>query len=329
MARLSYPNPASLTSEPPAAAPRSTPADMFAGGMSALAAAAAGVTIVLWASAFVVIRVVGAQLSPGPMALGRVTVAAIVLTPLVLHRRDGSPLLPRGRMLGRVVAYGVMWFAGYNVALNAAERHIDAGTAALVVNIAPLLIAIGAAAFLREAFPRPLLVGCIVAFAGIALMSAGTGDSSSHNAASGLALGVLAAVLYAGAVLIQKVILRDLDGLRVTWLGAVVGVIALLPFAPQLAGELPTVSGRTVLGLVYLGVFPTAVAFTTWAYALRRVPAGRLGPIGYLVTVVSTAMSWLVLSEVPTTPVLIGGAVCLAGVAISRSRGGPRPRRRR
>lgn len=326
MARPSYPNQTSLTSES-TAAPRTTPADAFTGEMSALAAAAAGVTIVLWASAFVVIRVVGAELSPGPMALGRVAVAAIVLTPLVLRRRGGSPLLPRGRTLGRVVAYGVMWFAGYNVVLNAAERHIDAGTAALVVNIAPLLIAIGAATFLRESFPRALLVGSIVALAGIALMSAGTGGSSSHNTASGLALGVLAAVLYAGAVLIQKVILRDLDGLRVTWLGAVVGVVALLPFAPQLTGELPAMSGQTILGLVYLGVFPTAVAFTTWAYALRRVPAGRLGPIGYLVTVVSVAMSWLVLSEVPTTQVLIGGAVCLAGVAISRSRGGPRLRR--
>ncbi|HEY8718774.1 MAG TPA: DMT family transporter [Pengzhenrongella sp.] len=282
--------------------------------------AAAGVTVVLWASAFVVIRVVGAELSPGPMALARVTVAALALTvPTVLSRR-GRPLLPRGRTLIQVFAYAAAWFAGYNVALNAAERHIDAGAAALVVNIAPLLIAVGAVAFLSEQLSRPLLLGCLVAFGGVALMATGAG-SPGHNDSVGLVLGVVAAVLYAGAVLIQKVILRDLDGLHATWLGCLVGAIALLPFAPQLLAELPTVSGRATLGVVYLGVFPTAVAFTTWAYALNRVPAGRLGPIGYLVTVVSVTMSWLVLSEVPTAQVLVGGAVCLAGVAISRWHG--------
>ena len=108
---------------------------------AAKALVAASVTIVLWASAFVVIRSSGAHLSPGPMALGRVAVAALVLTPFAL--RGARPLLPRGRVLLPVVGYGALWFAGYNVALNAAERHVDAGTAALLVNVAPVLIAVG------------------------------------------------------------------------------------------------------------------------------------------------------------------------------------------
>ena len=79
-----------------------------------------------------------------------------------------------------------------------------------------------------------------------------------------------------------------------------------------------------LLGAAYLGAFPTAVAFTTWAYALRRMPAGRLGPLGYLVTVLSVLMSWVFLSEVPSTLALVGGAVCLVGVVVSRRR--PRSR---
>lgn len=285
---------------------------------STLAAGAAGLTAVLWASSFIVIRVVGAELSPGPMALARVTVAVVVLTPLVLHGGD-RPLLPRGRAAVRVAIYGLMWFAGYNLALNAAERQVDAATAALAVNVAPLLIAVGAGAFLGEGFPRPVLVGCAVGFGGVAIMTMGMGGLPQDGAAAGLGLGLLAAALYAAAVLLQKVILRDMSGLRAIWLGCVVGAIALLPFAPQLYAELPAASVRAISGTVYLGVFPTALGFTLWAYALRRVPAGRLSPIGYLVTVLSVLMSWLLLSEVPSLLVLVGGAVSVAGVAISRT----------
>ena len=46
---------------------------------------------------------------------------------------------------------------------------------------------------------------------------------------------------------------------------------------------------------VYLGVAPTAISFSTWAYALARSPAGRLGATTYLISALAVAMSWLVL----------------------------------
>ena len=310
--------------------PSSTRAE---GGTKAFLAAV--VTIVLWASAFVVIRSSGAHLSPGPMALARVAVATLVLTPFVLHGRGRSvlhgrrrsvlrgrggtvgSLLPRGRELLPVVGYGALWFAGYNLALNAAERHVDAGTAALLVNVAPVLIAVGGGIFLREGFSRPLFLGCAVAFGGIALMATG---SSGGRDALGIVLGLVAAVLYASSVIMQKVTLRSIDALRATWLGCVVGTVVTVPFAGELVREAQGAPVSALLGAAYLGAFPTAVAFTTWAYALRRMPAGRLGPLGYLVTVLSVLMSWAFLSEVPTVPALVGGAICLVGVVVSRWR---------
>lgn len=285
---------------------------------SVRAALAALVTIVLWASAFVVIRSTGSHLSPGPMALARVGVAALVLTPFVLvrRRREPGPLLPRGgRAVLTVVGYGALWFAGYNLALNAAERHVDAGTAALLVNVAPVLIALGGGLLLREGFSRPVFLGCAVAFAGVAVMAA---DSSGRRDVAGIVLGLLAAVLYASAVLLQKVTLRSVDALRATWMGCLVGTAVTLPWAGELVREAQGAPTSVLLGAGYLGVFPTAVAFTTWAYALRRMPAGRLGALGYLVTVLSVLMSWAFLSEVPSTAALLGGAVCLVGVVVSR-----------
>ncbi len=70
--------------------------------------------------------------------------------------------------------------------------------------------------------------------------------------------------------------------------------------------------------VVYLSVFPTAVAFTTWAYALSRTTAGRMGATTYLVPPLAVLMGWMVLGEVPPALALIGGALCLVGVAVTR-----------
>jgi drug/metabolite transporter (DMT)-like permease len=98
----------------------------------------------------------------------------------------------------------------------------------------------------------------------------------------------------------------------------VVGAVVLLPWAPQLVHELAVAPARTVADGIYLGLFPTAVGFTTWSFALRRTDAGRLTASTYAVPAVSTLMSWLLLGEIPSVWAFVGGIVCLFGVAISR-----------
>ncbi|MQA36066.1 DMT family transporter, partial [Modestobacter roseus] len=77
----------------------------------------------------------------------------------------------------------------------------------------------------------------------------------------------------------------------------------------------------SIAGMVYLGAVPTAIAFSTWAYALSRMDAGRLGVTTYLVPPLVVLMGWLLLDEVPPALAVVGGVVCLAGVGISRRRG--------
>jgi drug/metabolite transporter (DMT)-like permease len=296
---------------PPAAEPRFSE--------SRKAAVAAGITVLLWASAFVAIRDVGHTLSAAPLALIRLAVAAVALTVLVVARR-GRRVIPvplSRRTFGLIAACGVLWLAGYTVALNAGEQHVDAGTAALLVNVAPLLIAFGAGLFLGEGFPRALIAGSLVALGGVAVISVG---SSGDRDWIGVALCLLAALLYTAGVLIQKVVLRYTDGLTTTWLACLVGTAVLLPWTPQLVSELRDASLGAILAAVYLGLFPTAIGFSTWAYALQRMDAGRLSANTYVVPTVSVLMSWAILSEVPTVYGLIGGAISLVGVAISRRR---------
>ncbi|WP_454174712.1 DMT family transporter [Gordonia sputi] len=287
-----------------------------------LAAIAATVTVILWASAFIAIRSAGESFSPGALAFGRLATALVALVPIVvvMRRRNGLgrglPPLPRGRGLVLVLVYGVAWFALYTVTLNWAEQHLDAGTAALLVNFAPILVAVFAGLFLGEGFSHRLLVGIGVAFAGVVLITAG--GSGPHADWLGIALGVAAAVLYATGVLVQKVALSHIDALSATFWGVMAGVLATVPVAPAAVREVAAAPASDIAAMIFLGVGPTAIAFTTWAYALSRTSAGAMAATTLVVPALVIVLSWLLLGEVPTPLRIVGGVLCLAGVAMTR-----------
>jgi drug/metabolite transporter (DMT)-like permease len=275
---------------------------------------AAAVTVVLWASAFVAIRSAGHDFSPGALALGRLLPATAVLCVIAFVQRVGWP--PRAAWPG-IVATGALWFGVYMVALNWGEQHLDAGTAAMVINVGPILIALLSAWLLHEGLRRSLLLGITVSFAGVILVGIATWTGRGPSL-TGVMLCLLAAVAYAVAVVSQKPALRHASPLQVTTFGCAVGTIACLPFTGQLVSQLTTAPAAATLSVLYLGVFPTAVAFTTWAYALSRTSAARMGATTYLVPALTVLLGWAILGEVPSWLALAGGALCLAGVALSR-----------
>jgi drug/metabolite transporter (DMT)-like permease len=282
---------------------------------SALAAVA--ITVLAWASAFVAIRAVGASYEPGPLTLGRLLVGSLALGAGLLVTRRW--VWPTRREWALVVLCGLAWFTVYNLALNAAEQRVDAGTTAMLVNVGPILIALFAGLWLGEGFPRWLVIGALVAFGGAVLVGAATSNTAESDLL-GVMLTLVAAVTYAIGVLAQKPVLRRLPGLQVTWLACTIGALVCLPFTPGLLTEMAAAPGAATAGLVYLGVVPTALAFSTWAYALARMDAGRLGVSTYVVPPITILMSAALLGEVPPLLAIVGGAVCLVGVALSRRR---------
>jgi drug/metabolite transporter (DMT)-like permease len=279
-----------------------------------LALGAALVTVTLWASAFVGIRDAGRELSAGALSLGRLLVAAAALGVVVAVRREALP--PRADV-PRLVLCGALWLGAYNVLLNAAEQRVDAGTAAMLVNVGPILIALLAGLLLHEPLHRSLLAGCAIAFAGADVIGAATSDRSS-DAGWGAALCLAAALAYAGGVVAQKPLLERTSGLQVTFLACVVGIVVTLPFAPALVDEASSASASALAWTVYLGLVPTAIGFSTWAYALRRTTAGRMGATTYLVPPIAIVLAWALLDETPPPLALAGGALCLLGVALAR-----------
>ncbi|MFF8266670.1 DMT family transporter [Streptomyces sp. NPDC016562] len=285
------------------------------------ALAAAAVTVALWASAFVSIRSAAAHYEPGALALGRLLTASLALAVVLVVKR--VPFPPRQAWPG-ILASGALWFGFYMVALNWGEQGVDAGTAAMIVNIGPIVIALLGGWLLGEGFPPKLLVGMAVSFAGAAVVGLSTSKGGSASL-TGVLLCLLAALAYAAGVVSQKPALKYASPLQVTTYGCFVGTALTLPFAGQLLSQLPQAPTAATLNMVYLGLFPTALAFTTWTYALARTTAGKLGATTYAVPAAVVLIAWIALDEIPGWLTLLGGAICLAGVAVSRSR---RPVRR-
>jgi drug/metabolite transporter (DMT)-like permease len=272
-------------------------------------------TVTAWGSAFVAIRAVADDLSPGALALGRLLVACLVLTAIALLRREP---LPARRDLVSIAVFGILWLGVYSTTLNAAEHRVDAGTAAMLINTGPILIAILAGLFLHEGFPPRLFAGCAAAFVGAVLIA--VGSTSGGHSLIGVALCLLAASAYAVAVVVQKPVLARVSSLQVTWLGCVAATIVCLPFAPRLASETTDAGASTLGWVIYLGLVPTALGFVTWAFALNRTSAGRMAALAYLIPVVAVVLGWAVLDEVPAHLAILGGALCLGGVYVARRR---------
>ena len=289
-------------------------------GTDWVALGAALFSVVTWASAFVGIRALAEDLSPGAFTFGRLLVALLALTAIVAVRRPSLPSRRRDWLV--IAASGAIWFGAYFTILNAGERLVDAGTAAMLVNVGPILIATFAGLFLGEGFPPRLMVGMAIAFAGTLVIGVATSTGASEpEAPIGVALSLLAALAYAIGVTLQKTVLDRVPALGVTWIACAVGLAVTLPFAPLFAGEIGDAGVDAVAWIVYLGIVPTALAFTTWAFALNRTTAGRMGNTSYLVPPVAILLGWLLLSEVPPTLAYAGGALCIAGVIVARSRG--------
>lgn len=271
-------------------------------------------TLLAWSSAFVVIRAVGEVFPPAELAFLRMAVAVPLLALLMIGKKWVAPTLREWILIS---AFGIGWFTTYIVALNTAELSIDAGTASFIVNIGPLLIAVGASMFLGESLPRNLLAGAVVSLSGVGLIAWSTSTSDNFDIA-GVLWALVATVTYAIGVLTQKPALKRISSAQVTFLGAVISLIPLLFWAPSAIGHFVSASPDAAFGIVWLGAIPTALGYGLWGYALTRMPAGRLGVSTYLVPPLVVVESFLLLGETAHPIAILGGAIALAGVWWSR-----------
>jgi terminal-alkyne amino-acid exporter len=284
-----------------------------------LAAGALVLTIVLWASAFAGIRVALQHFGPEHLSILRLAVASAVLGAIAVAR--GGLRVPARRDLPRLVLVAFTGMTAYQLLLNSGEVSVPAGTASLLVNVSPLFTAILAATLLGERLPGRARAGLALGFGGAALVAVARDGGVGVDARALLVLG--AAVAQATFFVAQKAVLERsrLDAFDVTAWAMWIGTAMLLPFAPGLPHAVATAPAGAIAAVLYLGVGASALGFVSWAYASARVPVSFAASTLYAIPVVAALVAWAWLGETPAALAVAGGAVAIAGVALTARAG--------
>jgi drug/metabolite transporter (DMT)-like permease len=285
--------------------------------LDARALGAVLVTLTFWASAFAGIRAAldglgtDAGYGPGQLALLRFLVASAVLAVYAIARGIRTPAR---RDLPGVLLSGFLGITVYHVALSFGEVTVTAGAASLLIASVPVFTALGATLFLGERLSALGWVGIAISFAGVALIALGEAEGFAFD--PGAFFVLLAAVGSSAYFIVQKPYLRRYSAIEFASYSIWAGTLFMLPFAPGLLRQLPEASTGATLAVVYLGVFPAALAYVSWTYAMSRAPASLVTPFLYGSPVLAIAIAWVWLGEVPTLLSLAGGALAVTGVVI-------------
>ena len=273
------------------------------------------ITLLCWASAFAGIRACLTAYTPGELALLRFLVGSLILA---LYAAITKIPLPQKEDWGGIAFIGFLGITAYHLLLNYGELSVTAGAASLLVNTAPIFTALFSLAFLGERLSLKKWLGIAISFTGVVIITGTNAQGISFDGASLLIL--LAAVCISIYMIIQKPYLKKYTALQLTTYIIWIGTFFLLPFLPSLIKALLTAPLNATLAGVYLGIFPSAIAYTTWAYILAQIPASRAATLLYLVPVLAIIVAWVWLQEVPTINSLIGGTIVLAGVVLVNTR---------
>lgn len=279
--------------------------------MDGKALAALGTTVLFWASAFPGIRQALHGYTPEHLALLRFLVASMVL---LLYGVVARPRLPTKEEVPFFVGAGLLGFPLYHIPLNYGEVTVTAGSASFLINTVPVFTAILAAIFLGEQLNSWGWVGISTSFVGASLIA--VGERGGLTLDPGVFLILFSALSNSAYFVVQKPKLERFTALEFTSYAMWAGTALMLVFLPGLPTAVATAPASATLSVVYLGVFPAAIAYVTMAYVLSKASASVSVSFLYAIPPLTLLMSWLWLGEVPTLLSVIGGITSLTGVAV-------------
>jgi drug/metabolite transporter (DMT)-like permease len=281
--------------------------------------AALFVALLVWASSFPATRIALTAYPPGHLALARYSLATLVLLAYCMLVR--APL-PRRADLPALALTGLLCGTLYQLGFNFGMRSVSSGPAAVLVDTVPIFAALLGFFFLRERLAARAVGGIVLGFLGSALIAAGEAGAAGVFAFEPGAVYLLfSSLAFSLGSVVQKPLLLRLPAVPVTAYYFVAATLGLCGFVPGLPASIASAPASANWALLYLALFPGALSFALWSYALARLPVAQASSALYLVPVFTFPIAWAWMGEVPGALSFIGGAIALAGVLLVQLKG--------
>ena len=263
---------------------------------------------ILWGIPYLLMKVAVADFPPAAVVAGRTLIGAMILIPIALYRKSF-----KGAVLGFkfVALYALLEMIGPWILITTAEQKIDSGLAAILVSTVPIFATIITS--LRgdhSVWQFKRVFGIVIGFIGL-IAVVGIESLFGNSDPKSIAMVVLAALGYAYAVIMVTSNLPLVDGIAINGLAMAITTIFWTPFAIV---QWPSqISLNSLLSLLALGVFSTALAFIYFFRLMEEIGPARGSLVTYLNTAVAVILGVIILREPLTVGILVGLPFVLIG----------------
>ncbi|HDB4495066.1 TPA: DMT family transporter [Staphylococcus aureus] len=269
-------------------------------------------TIILWGSAFPMIKIALNDFSAESLSAFRLILATIILLPFVIIKKLPTPEL---RDIPVIFILGFCGFVIYHTALNFGETLISAGISGILVSTTPIFSSALAYIFLKEHFSKWNWLSSLVAFIGISIISISKDDYTTINVL-GVFIILLASFSESLYFTFQKKYIEKYGFIAFTLYTIMASSPFMLIFIPEIINDIHGATFTSIVSVLYLAIFPTIIPYVLLAYIVKSVGVSDATMSLYLTPIVSLLLSYLLLDELPTTLAIIGGIITLLGVSL-------------
>ena len=280
--------------------------------------AAALVTVILWASSFPVVKYLLEFSTAESIMLLRFLVASLTIGIISVMKKIR---LPSKRDVPLFAAAGFVGIMIYQWCFNTGTGMVPAGVSSFLIAAAPVYTTLLSVFILKEKVRLICWIGIIVSFGGQFIIAVSEMIGLVLNIGVFLVIG--ASVSHSIYIIIQRKLLKTYTFFEVTAYPIFFGTLFMLVFLPGLIKEMPLLPLDANLLNIYLGVFPAALAYLAWAYALSKAKNTVNATIFlYLIPLMATLIAFLWLSETITIIEFVGGLIIILGMIVSNLKTG-------
>jgi drug/metabolite transporter (DMT)-like permease len=267
----------------------------------------------LWSLNFVIGKIALREFPPLLLAAVRTAIAGIVIIPVfILRSRRAARWTTRDIAL--LLVLGVFGIALNQVFFVMGLSHTSVSHSSIVIALMPVLVLLMAAIGGQEKLTWRKVAGLAIALAGVVVLQ--TMRHGGEASITGDLYTLLCGVVFAAYTVFGKAVLARHDTVTMNTFAYLGGALALSPVILWNIGRFnfASVSAAAWLSVGYMAIFSSVVSYLIYSYALSHIAASRVSAFSYLQPLGATLLAIPILGEHLTAPLLIGGALTLAGV---------------